>query len=68
MNTGSMFDYYDSPYEYVMAHMERPNLATGEGHGHFRKFNREKPPKDFKAKSRQRRKMSKASKRRNRER
>lgn len=66
MNTGSMFDYYDFPDKNVMALTERPNLATGEGHGHFRKFNREKPPKDFKAKSRQRRKMSKASKRRNR--
>lgn len=50
----------------IMAPPERPSLVTGAGHGHFRKFNREKPKKDFKAKRRQREKMSKASKRRNR--
>lgn len=59
--------YYDTvPMKDIILPPERPSLVTGAGHGHFRKFNREKPPKNFKAKSRQRQKMSKASKRRNR--
>lgn len=40
--------------------------GTAQGHGYFRKFNRERPKKDFRAKRRQREKMTKASRRKNR--
>lgn len=42
------------------------NLRTGVGHGHFRKFNRERPEKNAQAKKRKKAKMSKASRKRNR--
>lgn len=62
-----MYSYYNAiAMRAVMAPPERPSLVTGAGHGHFRKFNRERPKKNIKAKRRQREKMSKASKRRNR--
>lgn len=62
-----MYSYYDTiNMRAVMAPLERTSLVTGAGHGHFRKFNRERPKKNIKAKRRQREKMSKASKRRNR--
>jgi len=44
----------------------RPNLRTGEGHGHCRDFYRERPAKDKLKKLRKHTKMAKASKRRNR--
>ena len=50
----------------ITAPPERPSLVTGSGHGHCRKFNRERPKKDFKAKRRKREKMAKTSKRKNR--
>lgn len=43
-----------------------PNLRTGVGHGHLRKFDRERPKKGAKAKKRKLSKMSKASRKRNR--
>lgn len=46
--------------------IEPPNLRTGAGHGHFRKFNREKPKKDAWAKKQKKAKMRKASRKRNR--
>lgn len=59
--------YYDTfRMREIAAPPERPSLITGAGHGHFRKFNRDKPPKDFRAKRRQREKMTKASRRKNR--
>lgn len=62
-----MYDYYDTfRMRDIAAPPERPSLVTGTGHGHFRKFDRERPKKNIKAKRRQREKMSKASKRRNR--
>lgn len=62
-----MYGYYDTiRMRDIMTPIERPSLVTGAGHGHFRKFNRERPKKNIKAKRRQREKMSKASKRRNR--
>ena len=61
------YNYY-SPVRMreIMLPPERPSLVTGAGHGHFRKFNRERPKKDFRAKRRQREKMTKASRRKNR--
>lgn len=62
-----MYGYYDTiGMKDIMAPPERPSLVTGAGHGHFRKSNRERPKKNIKAKRRQRERMSKASKRRNR--
>ncbi len=62
-----MHDYYDyERMKYIMTPPEQRSLLTGVGHGHFRKFDRERPKKNIKAKRRQREKMSKASKRRNR--
>lgn len=59
--------YYDTfRMRYISLPLERPSLVTGAGHGHFRKFNRERPKKDFRAKRRQREKMTKASRRKNR--
>lgn len=49
----------------VMA-VSEPNIRTGIGHGHPRKFNREKTTKGAYAKKRKRAKMSKASRKRNR--
>lgn len=46
--------------------LPEPNLRTGEGRGHSRKFDRERPKKDAWAKKRKRAKMSKASRKRNR--
>ena len=49
----------------IAAPMERPNLRTGVGHGHPRKFNREKPKKGAWMKKHERAKMKKASRRKN---
>lgn len=43
-----------------------PNLRAGVGHGHLRKFNRERPKKGAKAIKRKRSKISKVSRKRNR--
>ena len=43
-----------------------PNLRTGEGHGHYRAWTREKLEKGYHKKKRLRAKMAKKSKRRNR--
>lgn len=62
-----MYSYYDTiGMRAVIAPPERPSLVTGACHGHFRKFDRERPKKNIKAKRRQREKMTKVSKRRNR--
>lgn len=63
----AMYDYYNTVrVKDVALPLERPSLVTGVGHGHFRKASRERPKKNIKAKRRQREKMTKASKRRNR--
>lgn len=43
-----------------------PNLKTGEGHGHYRPLSREKLKKNFHKYVRDKKKMSKKSRRRNR--
>lgn len=50
----------------IVAPTEPPSLCTGVGHGHFRKYNREKPKKDAWAKKRKKAKMRKTSRKRNR--
>jgi len=50
----------------IAAPIEQPNLRTGAGHGHPRKFNRERPEKNAKAKKHKRTKLRKASRKKNR--
>lgn len=50
----------------IVAPTEPPSLRTGVGHGHVRKYNREKPKKDAWAKKRKKAKMRKTSRKRNR--
>lgn len=62
-----MVDSYDVMRMREAAEPPEPSsLRTGAGHGHFRKFDREKPKKDAWAKKRKRAKMSKVSRKRNR--
>ena len=42
------------------------NLQTGEGHGHFRPLERKRPKKDRRLHKQKKRKIAKASRRRNR--
>lgn len=44
----------------------KPNLATGEGHGHFRPSNRERPEKYHKQRKKDKRNAAKRSRRMNR--
>lgn len=44
----------------------KPNLRTGEGHGHYRPLSRKKPEKGCHKKKHVKTKMTKKSKRRNR--
>lgn len=44
----------------------KPNITTGEGHGHFRPSNRERPEKYHKQRKRDKRKAVKRSRRINR--
>ena len=44
----------------------KPNLRTGEGHGHYRPLSRKKPEKGCHRKKQIKAKMAKRSKRRNR--
>lgn len=66
-----MIDHYDiggiMRMRDVMT-VSEPNIRTGVGYGHPRKFNREKPPKGAYAKKHKRSKMSKESRKRNRSR
>lgn len=62
-----MVDSYDvMRMREAAAPPEPSSLRTGEGHGHFREFDRERPKKDDWARKRKRAKMSKASRKRNR--
>lgn len=63
-----MFDYYDE-WELgslMFPPIPKPNLITGEGHGHCRASDREKPKKNHKQLKRNKRKQAKKSKQRNR--
>lgn len=63
-----MLDYYDE-WELdslMFPPIPKPNLITGEGHGHFRTPDREKPKKNHKQLKRNKRKQAKKSKQRNR--
>ena len=61
-----MGNYYNLGHIAEATVIPEPNLRTGAGHGHFRKFEREHPKKGAKAKKHKRTKMSKASRKRNR--
>ena len=61
-----MVEHYNIGHTMEAVAVSEPNLRTGVGHGHLRKFNRERPKKGAKAKKRKRTEMSKASRRRNR--
>lgn len=63
-----MFDYYDTWGLTSLAFppIPKPNLITGEGHGHIRAFDREKPKKNHKQLKRNKRKQAKKSKQQNR--
>lgn len=63
-----MFDYYDTCglTSLACSPIPKPNLITGEGHGHIRAFDREKPKKNHKQFKRNKRKQAKKSKQRNR--
>lgn len=61
------YDYmYNMNMRDVMAPIEKPNLRTGVGHGHYRPFGREQAEKNAKQKMRKKMKMRKASRRQNR--
>lgn len=61
-----MVEHYNFGHMVEATVVPEPNLRTGIGHGHFRKFGRERPEKGAKAKKRKRSKISKASRKRNR--
>ena len=62
-----MLEYYDiRRMRDMQATPKPPNLRTGEGHGHLRGFNRERPKKGAWAKRHKREKMRRASRKRNR--
>lgn len=56
-----MFDYYDTCglTSLACSPIPKPNLITGEGHGHIRAFDREKPKKNHKQLKRNKRKQAK---------
>lgn len=65
--------FFEEPHESYVDFKEcydvsiiKPNLATGEGHGHFRPSNRERPEKYHKQRKRDKRKAVKKSRRMNR--
>lgn len=69
-----MINYKGDHFEY-MEYMDSlkdipctplPDLKTGEGHGHFRPTTREHPKKSYLQHKRNKRKLAKASRRRNR--
>lgn len=61
-----MVEHYNLGHMVEATVVPEPNLCTGVGHGHPRKFERERPKKGTKAKKRKKAKMCKASRRRNR--
>lgn len=63
-----MFDYYDTWRLTSLAFppIPKPNLITGEGHGHIRAFDRENLKKNHKQLKRNKRKQANRSKQRNR--
>ena len=58
--------YTDSYRDLIGPPSLRPNLLTGEGHGHFRPLDRHRQEKNKIKKLRKRTKIKKESKRRNR--
>lgn len=61
-----MVDLYDvERLREAAAPISEANLRTGEGHGHFRPLNRERPEKNAQTKKRKRAKISKTSRKRN---
>lgn len=68
---GNKLGLYGGYGEFARFVFERPtidkkNLITGEGHGHYRPFEREKTERCHKQKKKNANKMAKQSRRRNR--